>query len=170
MTTTSVTPCACPRYSSVAPAGACVLEHDRWSTHRPREPGQQNTYSRHSTPAYRMARALARARAEQNRTSQKTGAFLSFRVPAVEKGGRKAKIGGPPKAPAVNGSLGCSMPIRKTPTPPQNSPHPPRPGDPGPSCAASFLRSPSAAPVPPAAPVHPHGPGPTPPPPSVTVR
>lgn len=91
-------------------------------------------------------------------------------VPAVEKGGRKAKIGGPPKAPAVNGSLGCSMPIRKTPTPPQNSPHPPRPGDPGPSCAASFLRSPSAAPVPPAAPVHPHGPGPTHPPPSVTVR
>ena len=42
-------------------------------------------------------------------------------VPAVEKGGRKAKIGGPPKAPAVNGSLGCSMPIRKPPPPP---PHP----------------------------------------------
>ena len=38
-------------------------------------------------------------------------------VQVVEKGGRKSKIGGSPKAPAVNGSLGCSMPIRKTPPP-----------------------------------------------------
>ena len=40
--------------------------------------------------------------------------FIYFRVlgvPAVGKCGRKAKSGGPPKAPAVNH---CSMPIRKT--------------------------------------------------------
>jgi hypothetical protein len=50
--------------------------------------------------------------------SQETAAaFVYFRVhaggvPAVGKGGRKTKRGGPHKAPAENH---CSMPIRKTP-------------------------------------------------------
>ena len=139
MTTTSVTSCACPRYSSVAPAGACVLEHARWSTLRPRE--QASKIRTRVTPPLRTEwrarlHALAQSRID----------------PAQRTGPSAPKLPPPPAARGPRALLRCLLPTKPIRCPrPTRCPRPParaRPDAPSAVRHGPLAAAPSAAAAP----------------------